>query len=77
MLPIITASPPSLSCEALPAVTVPSERKAGFNFDSPSSELSARTPSSRLMVLAFGPLPTVTGTTSSAKAPASQAAAAR
>jgi hypothetical protein len=40
------AAAPSLIVEALPAVTVPFERKAGFNFASESSDESSRGPSS-------------------------------
>ena len=42
-----TADAPSLSGEALPAVTVPSLTNAGLSLASFSSELSARMPSSR------------------------------
>ena len=44
------AAAPSESCEALPAVTVPSGRNAGFNFANPSAVESARMPSSRATV---------------------------
>ncbi len=47
-LPISTADAPSLSGEALPAVTVPSFTNAGLSFASFSSEESARMPSSRV-----------------------------
>ena len=75
--PTITAAAPSLSCEALPAVTPPSGLNAGLSLANPSTALSGRMPSSRETVLALSPLPTVTGTTSSSNAAACHAAAAR
>ena len=39
-----TAAAPSESCEAFPAVTVPSGRNAGRSFASPSAVVSARMP---------------------------------
>src|SRR5436309_1895135 len=72
-----TAAAPSLSIEALPAVTVPPSLKDALSLARTSGVVSGRTPSSRATVFALGPLPTVTGTTSAANAPRSQAAAAR
>jgi hypothetical protein len=65
-----TIALPSLSGDELPAVTVPPVRNAGVSPASASSELSARTPSSRVMELP------ATGTISSSKTPWSHAAAA-
>ena len=42
----ITAAAPSEICEALPAVTVPSDSKTGLSLASFSTEVSARKPSS-------------------------------
>ena len=49
-----TAEAPSLSGEALPAVTVPSLTKAGLSLASFSSVESARMPSSRAKLLRTG-----------------------
>ena len=48
------AAAPSLSIEALPAVTVPPSRKDGFSFASASTVVSGRMPSSRLTDLRLG-----------------------
>ena len=51
--------------------------EAGLSFANPSAVVSGSIPSSRATVRAFGPEPTVTGTTSASKAPLAQAAAKR
>ena len=71
------AAAPSVMAEALPAVIVPSFRNTGLSFAISSSEASARTCSSRSIVSARLPSPSVTGTTSRAKRFSSQARAAR
>ena len=57
--PSSSAPAPSLSGDALPAVTVPSFANAGFSFASFSTDVSGRMPSSR----ACSSSPTGTGTT--------------
>ena len=72
----MSAAAPSLSGLELPAVTVPSFVKAGRSFASVSIEESRRGPSSASTTVSpLRPL-TVTGTSSSAKRPASCAATA-
>ena len=44
----MTAAPPSVICEALPAVMLPALSKAGRSAASDSKVVSARTPSSTL-----------------------------
>src|SRR3954453_10401595 len=73
-----TAHAPSLICDALPAVTVPSSVNAGRSVASRSTVVSARMPSSR-STTSGSPLRcgTETRTTSSSNRPASHASAAR
>ena len=71
---ISAAAAPSLSGQALPAVTVPSSRKAGFSEASRSTVESARGPSSFSMTV---PSASVTGAISRAKNPSFCAATAR
>ena len=68
--PMKSAAAPSLSGDEFPAVTVPSARKTGRSLASASSELDGRMLSSRSTSVP------ATGTISSSKRPASQAAAA-
>ena len=72
------AAAPSLTPEALPAVTVPFGRTIGRSFASPSSVVSARGCSSveTVVTAPFAP-GTVTGTMLSASRPFAKAAAAR
>jgi len=83
----IKAPAPSEVCELLPAVTEPFAANTGFSFASPSSVVSARRPSSWVMVrvlMSISPVArfgnfsiTSTGVISSARSPFSMAAAAR
>ena len=80
-----TAAAPSVICEELPAVTLPSTLKAGRSAPSPAAVVSRRTPSSaRTTSARFTSVPsfratdsTSTGTSSASNRPASCAAAAR
>ena len=69
-----TAAAPSLSGQALPAVTVPSGLNTGFSPASTSTVVPARGPSSRSTRVPSG---SVTGTISRSKCPESRAATAR
>ena len=69
-----TAAAPSLSGQALPAVTVPSGRKAGLSSASFSTVVPGRGPSSRVTSVPSG---VVTGTISRSKWPLSRASTAR
>ena len=71
-----SAAAPSLICEALPAVTVPSPPNDGFSRASTSSEVSARGPSSRSMRTSPLRKLMTTGTISSVNLPAATAAVA-
>ncbi len=62
----MTAAAPSLSGQALPAVTVPPSRKTGFSWDSPSSVVLGRGPSSLVTTVPSG---SVTGMISRSKKP--------
>ncbi|CAB4823449.1 unannotated protein [freshwater metagenome] len=75
---ITIAEPPSLICEALAAVIVPSLVKAGLRLPNDSIVVLARTPSS-VVTSTGSPLRCgiATGTISSANLPAAMAAAAR
>ena len=70
----ITAAAPSLSGQALPAVTVPPSRNTGLRPASPSRVVPGRGPSS---LVTTSPLGVVTGMISRSKKPASWAATAR
>ena len=70
----ITAAAPSLSGQALPAVTRPSGRNTGFRPDSASSVVPARGPSSLLTTVPSG---VVTGVISRSQKPLSIAFSAR
>ena len=71
-----TAAAPSEICDALPAVIVPSLAKAGRSFDSDSTVVSARTPSSAV-TMTGSPLRCGTATGAISSANLSAAAAAR
>ena len=74
----MTAAAPSLSGQALPAVTVPSGRKTGFSSASFSLVVPARMPSSRVTVTGLPSASTVSiGMISRSKKPRSWAAVAR
>ncbi len=70
----ITAAAPSLSGQALPAVTVPPSRKTGCKAASPSSVVLGRGPSSLVTTV---PSERVTGMISRSKKPFSWEATAR
>ena len=65
-----TAAAPSLSGHELPAVTVPSSRKAGFKVASTSIVVPGRGPSSFVNIWPFG---SGTGMISRSKKPSSRA----
>ena len=70
----MTAAAPSLSGQALPAVTRPSGRKTGLRAEMPSIVVPARGPSSVLTTVPSG---VVTGVISRSQKPSSMACSAR
>ena len=70
----MTAAAPSLSGQALPAVTVPPSRNTGFRLDRPSSVVPGRGPSSLVTTVPSG---RVTGMISRSKNPFSWDSTAR
>ena len=73
-LMITTAAAPSLRGQQLPAVTVPSSRKTGLSWETPSRVVPGRGPSSVLTTVPSG---SVTGAISRAKKPWAMACSAR